>query len=145
MFGLIKQAFISLLSFSGSSLASTVNAPNNTKCISLNNQQCMTQPSLVNLQPNDEYIEGLCYHLFAVNLDKCMRSCNTLNDPCNKVCVPNITKDLNLSVFNMITRINESKILTNIYHVIVNINLTVASVTRIKSGIMISIGVSVKI
>ena len=145
MFGLIKQAFISLLSFSGSSLASTVNAPNHTKCISLNNQQCMTQPSLVNLQPNDEYIEGLCYHLFAVNLDKCMRSCNTLNDPCNKVCVPNITKDLNLSVFNMITRINESKILTNIYHVIVNVNLTVASVTRIKSGIMISIGVSVKI
>ena len=105
----------------------------------------MTQPSLVNLQPNDKYIEGLCYHLFAVNLDKCMRSCNTLNDPSNKVCVPNITKDLNLSVFNMITRINESKILTNIYHVIVNVNLTVASVTRIKSGIMISIGVSVKI
>ena len=31
---------------------------------------------------------------------------------CSKfLCVPNKTEDLNLSVFNMITRINESKIL----------------------------------
>ena len=30
----------------------------------------------------------------------------------NKVCVPNKTEDLNLSLFNMITGINESKILT---------------------------------
>ena len=29
-----------------------------------------------------------------------------------KVCVPNKTEDLNLSVFNMITGINESKTLT---------------------------------
>ena len=37
---------------------------------------------------------------------------NTLNDLSNKVCVPNKTDYLNLGVFNMITRINESKILT---------------------------------
>ena len=30
----------------------------------------------------------------------------------NKVCVPNKTEDLNLSVFNMITGINESETLT---------------------------------
>ena len=33
----------------------------------------------------------------------------TLSDLSNKVCVPNNTEDLNLSVFNMITGINESK------------------------------------
>ena len=38
--------------------------------------------------------------------------CNTLNDLSNNVCVPNKTEDLNLSVFNMITGINESKTLT---------------------------------
>ena len=32
--------------------------------------------------------------------------------PINKLCVPNKTEDLNLSVFNMITGINESKTLT---------------------------------
>ena len=45
-------------------------------------------------------------------LHRYVRSCNTPNDLSNKVCVPNKTEDLNLSVFNMITRINESKTLT---------------------------------
>ena len=47
-----------------------------------------------------------------VKLDRCVGSCNTLNDLSNKVCVPNKTEDLNLSVFNMITGINELKTLT---------------------------------
>ena len=47
-----------------------------------------------------------------VDLDRCVGSCNTLNDLSNKVCVPNKTEDLNLSVFNMITGIKESKTLT---------------------------------
>ena len=42
----------------------------------------------------------------------CFRSFNTHNDLSNKVGVPNKTENLNLSVFNMITGINESKILT---------------------------------
>ena len=71
----------------------------------------MTKPTLINLCPN-EYTRGLHYYLIAVHLDRCGKSCNTLNDLSNKVCVPNKTEDLNLSVFNMITRINESKTLT---------------------------------
>ena len=47
-----------------------------------------------------------------VKLEKCVGSCNTLNDLSNKVCVPNRTEDLNIHVFNMITGKNESKILT---------------------------------
>ena len=65
----------------------------------------MTQPTLINLHPN-EYIEGFAFVFpFVFNLDRCMGSCNTLNNLFNKVCVPNKT-DLNLSVFNMITGIN---------------------------------------
>ena len=41
-----------------------------------------------------------------------MGSCNTLNGLSNKVCVPNKTEGLNLCIFNMITGISESKILT---------------------------------
>ena len=37
-------------------LASIVDDSNNTKCISLNNQQCMVQPTVINLHPN-EYSE----------------------------------------------------------------------------------------
>ena len=47
-----------------------------------------------------------------VKLDRCVGSYHTLKDLSNKECVPNKTEDLNLSVFNMITGINESKKLT---------------------------------
>ena len=71
----------------------------------------MIQPSLDNLHPN-EYSQELHYYPFVVKLDRCVGSCNTLNDLFNKVCVPNKTEDLILSVFDMITGINESKVLT---------------------------------
>ena len=47
-----------------------------------------------------------------VKLDRCAGSCNTLNGLSNKVCIPNKTQDLNLSMFNIITGRNESKTLT---------------------------------
>ena len=91
--------------------SSIVNVSNHTKCGSLSNQKCEIQPTLINLHPN-EYSQEFHYYPFAVKLDQCVRSCNTLNDLSNKVCVPNKTEDLNLSVFNMVTRINELKTLT---------------------------------
>ena len=51
----------------------------------------------------------LHYYPFVVKVYRCVRYCNTLNDLSNKVCVSNKTEDLNLSVFNMIAGINESK------------------------------------
>ena len=49
----------------------------------------------------------------SVKVDRCVGSCNTLNALSSKVCVSNKTEDLNLSVFNKIRAINESKTLTN--------------------------------
>ena len=69
MFEFIKNMYIGLLT-------------------SLNNQQCMTQPALTNLHPN-EYSQGLRCYPFAVNLERCVGNCNTLNDLSNKVCVSN--------------------------------------------------------
>ena len=46
MFGLIKKIFIGLLT-------GLVNGSNHTKCVSLSNQRCMTQPTLSNLHPNE--------------------------------------------------------------------------------------------
>ena len=103
MFGIIKKMSIVLLS-------SIANAPNHTKCVSLSNQKCMIQPTLINLHPN-EYSQEFHYYPFSVKLDRCAGSCNTLNDLSDKVFVLNKTEDLNLSVFNIITEINESKTL----------------------------------
>ena len=105
MFELIKKIYIGLLT-------GPVNRSNHKKCILLSNRKCITQPTLINLHPN-EYSQEFHYYPFAVKLDGCVGSCNTLNDLPNKVCVPNKTEDLNLSGFNMITGINESKTLTN--------------------------------
>ena len=105
MFGTIKKIFIVLLS-------NIVNGSNHTKCVSLSNQKCIIQPTIINLHPN-AYSQEFHHYPFAVKLDRCIGSCNTLNDLSNKVCVSN-TEDLNLSMFNMITGINESKILTKL-------------------------------
>ena len=88
-------------------LTSTISASYHTKCVLLGNQKCVTQPTLINLHPN-EYCQELHYYAFAVNLDRCTRSCNILNDLSSEVCVSDKTEDLNLSIFNMITGINES-------------------------------------
>ena len=104
IFRLIKKIFMGLL-------ISILNASNHTKCVSLSRQKCKIQPTLINLHPN-EYNQELHYYPFAVKLDRCVGSCNTVNDLSNNVCVPNKTEDLNLNVSNMIRGRNESKMLT---------------------------------
>ena len=79
-----------------------VNGSNRTKSVLLSNQKYMIQATLINLHPN-EYSQEFHYYSFAVKLDRCVGSCNTLNDLSNKVCVPNKKKYLNLSIFSKIT------------------------------------------
>ena len=136
MFGLIKKIFIGLLS-------SIVDASNQTKFISLSNQKCKIQPTLINLHPN-EYSQEFHYYPFAVKLDRCVGSCNTLNDLSNKECITNKIEDLNLSVFNMITSINDSKTLTK--HILreCKCKLMEQNASQINGGIAINADVSVK-
>ena len=83
MFGLIKKIFTGLST-------SLINGSNHTKCVSLSNQKCMTQPTLINLHSN-EYSQEFHYCPCAVKLDRSVGSCNTLNDLSKTVCVPNKT------------------------------------------------------
>ena len=93
IFGLHRKMFMGLL-------INVANASDLAKCMSQSNQECMTQPALINLHPN-ECNQQFHYDPFVVKLDRCVGSCNTLNDLSKKVCVPN----------DMITRIKESKTL----------------------------------
>ena len=94
-FGIIKKMFIVLIT-------NIVNASNHIKCVSLSNQKCEIQPTLINLHPN-EYNQELHYYPFAVKIDRSVGSCNTPNNLSNKVCVPNKTENLKIHVFNIIT------------------------------------------
>lgn len=62
-----------------------------TKCMSLNNQQCMTIPILTDFNP-DKYNKWVHCYSFMVGLDRCNQSCNTFNDPAGRKCVSNETK-----------------------------------------------------
>ena len=79
--------------------------------MSLSNQKCAIQPAFISLHLNEYTQEIHCYRV-AVKLDRCIWSCNALNGLSNRVCVPNKTTDLTLSVFNMTAGINESKTCT---------------------------------
>ena len=71
-------------------LTGIVNGSNHAKCVFLSNQQCMTWNTLINLHHN-EYSQGLIYYPSAVNLDRCVGSCNTLNVLSNKLSVQSKT------------------------------------------------------
>ena len=111
MFGLIKKIFIGLLT-------GIVSASNHKKGVPLRNLECMTQPTLTTLHPN-EYSQEIHYYPFAVKLDRCVGSCNNLNDLSDKVCVQH-----NYSY--------------------VNVDLIEKNVIQINGGIMINVRVSVK-
>ena len=62
MFGLIKKKFIR-------TFTDLVNASNHKKCVSLSNQKCEIQATLINLHTNEyipQRITLLSYYLFAV-------------------------------------------------------------------------------
>ena len=68
-----------------------------------------------------------------VNLDVC-----NAFDRSSRIYVPNKTENINLNVFNIITKINESKIFTK-HHANVNDNLTVKNVIQMKIEIKINV------
>ena len=51
----------------------------------------------------------LCFFRFSINACKCSDSCNNINNPCVKLCVPDVTKNLNVKVLNLVSGTNEAR------------------------------------
>ena len=49
------------------------------------------------------------FYPFSVKLNRCNGNCNNINDPYARICVPDIVKNLNVKVFNLMSRINETR------------------------------------
>ena len=47
-------------------------------------------------------------HIVCIKINKCKSSCNTINDPYAKICVPGKIKNTNIKVFNLISITNET-------------------------------------
>ena len=46
---------------------------------------------------------------FYEKVNKCNGNCNNINDPYARICVPDTVKDLNVTVFNLMSRNNETR------------------------------------
>ena len=73
-------------------------------CYSMNNQACKVRPEIVNVNSNEPV-----FYPFSIKTSKCSSSCNNINDPYPKKCVPDDIKDLNVKVFNLMSRANEKR------------------------------------
>ena len=84
-------------------LSSFTNA-NSLSCISMNNQVCKTRPQVINVN-GDEPV----FFRFSNKTSKCSGSCNNINYPYAKICVADVVKNLNIKVFNLMPRTNETR------------------------------------
>ena len=79
------------------------NVLNSLECVSMNNQECKIRSELINVNTNEP-----TFYPYSIAINKCKGSCNTINDPYAKLCVPDIIKNINVKVFNLMSRTNET-------------------------------------
>ena len=70
----------------------------------MKNQECKTRSQVVNVNGNNPI-----FYPFSIKTGKCSGNCNNINYPYPKHCVPDIIKNLNVKVFNLMPRTNETR------------------------------------
>ena len=68
----------------------------------MKNRECKVRPEIISINNNDPM-----FYPFSVKINKCSGNCNNINDPHAIICVPDVTKDLNVKVFNLMSRTNK--------------------------------------
>ena len=64
----------------------------------------MTNQEIVYVNSDDPV-----FYPFSIKTSKCGGSCNNVDDPYANICVPNIVKNLNVKVFNLMSRTNGTR------------------------------------
>ena len=99
-FGFIKKCFFTTITFFNFNLSNA----NSLECASLNNQECKIRPEMINLNTHEPL-----FYPYSIKINKCKGSCNTINDPYAKICVPYNIKNINVKIFNLMSRTNETR------------------------------------
>ena len=100
MFRFIKRVFLAAIMFFGYNWSSV----NSLKCISINHQECKVRPEILNVNRKEPI-----FYPYSIKTSKCSDSCDNIDDPYAKLCVPDTIKNLNVKVFNLISRANETR------------------------------------
>ena len=77
---------------------------NSLECVSINNQVCKTRTKIIDVNSNEPV-----FYPFSIKVYKCSGGCNNINDPYAKLCVADIIKNINVKVFNLMSKINETR------------------------------------
>ena len=70
----------------------------------MSSQECRIRPEIININSNEPI-----FYPYSIEINKCSGSCNNINDPYAKLCVPNVVKSMNLKVFNLMSRTNKTR------------------------------------
>ena len=81
----------------------SLSSVNSLKSVSMNNQECKVRPKIVNVNSNEPL-----FCPFNFKTSKCSGSCNNINDPNAKLCIPDVVKNLNIKFFNLMSKTNET-------------------------------------
>ena len=100
MFGFIKKLFFTAMTFFNFNPSNV----NSLKCVSMSNQKCKIRPEIISVNNN-----GPVFYPFSIKVNKCSRSCNNINDPYAKLCVPDVLKNINVKVFDLMSWSNQTK------------------------------------
>ena len=100
MFGFIKKVFVLAMTLFNVNPSNV----NSLECVLMNNQQCKTRTKIININNNEPV-----FYPFSIKVTKCSGSCDTINDPYAKICVPDTFKKMNVNVFNLMSRIDETR------------------------------------
>ena len=110
------------------------------KCVSMTNQECNLRLQIVNVN-SDQPV----FYLFSIKTSKCNDNCTNIDNPYAKICVPDVVKNLNVKVFNLMARTNETRHTQNgMKRVNVNVDQMQAFVIISNVGMMINAGVNAK-
>ena len=77
---------------------------NSLECVSMNNQECRIRTKILTIKNN-----GPVFYRFSIKVNKCSGSCNNFNDPYSKLCVPDVVKNINVRVFNLMSWSNQTR------------------------------------
>ena len=70
----------------------------------MNHKECKVKPQIVDAIGDDPV-----FFPFSIKTNKCCGSCDNINNLHTKLCVPDIAKNLNVKVFNLTSRTNETR------------------------------------
>ena len=68
------------------------------ECVSVVNQKCTPRPKILDVS---EGVGEAFFYPYNVLVNKCSGSCDMLDNPMAKLCVPNIIKRVNMKVYKV--------------------------------------------